>query len=269
MVAGGFGSDRLVPPTLRDAAADLLLGGRCLGCAGPGRLLCPRCAAGLPRGAHPAWPVPSPPGLVPPWAAAEYDAVVRTLVVGHKERRLLALSRPLGRLLGQAVAAALMAEAGNAAWPLVLVPVPSRPSSVRARGYDPTYALTAVAADRLRRAGTDVTVARLLRTRPGLRDQAGLDAGARAANLAGSITCPSPGLRRLGRRRDRVTVVLCDDVLTTGATAREGQRALEAVGLGPVAVAAVAATRRRCPPASARARGDLSGPGLSSRPPVH
>src|SRR6476660_8770871 len=115
---------------LLDAAADLLLGGRCLGCARPGRPLCRACAEALPRGARLAWPTPTPPGLVPPWAAAEYDGTVRALVVAHKERRVLALREPLGRLLAQATCAGLPPG------PVVLVPVPSRPASVRARGDD-------------------------------------------------------------------------------------------------------------------------------------
>lgn len=218
---------------------DLLLGGHCVGCRRPGRLLCPSCADALPAGARPAWPVPTPPGLVPPWAATSYAGLPRAMVLGLKEQRLLGLARPLAGLLAQAVAAA--APPG----PVVLVPVPSRPASVRARGHDPTYTLAAGAADRLRRAGYDVRAARLLRTRPGLLDQAGLDAGARARNLDGSMACPTRWLRRLAAAAPRARVVVCDDVLTTGATAREAQRALEAVGLHVAAVAAVAATERR------------------------
>lgn len=231
------------PTTLRDAAADLILGARCVGCDRPGRLLCPGCAAALPSAARVVWPTPTPTGLAPPFAAGEYADLVRALVIGLKERRLLGLTRPLGTLLAQAARAALHGvPAGD---PVVLVPVPSRPASVRQRGFDSTAAVTRQAARVLRAHGSDVTTARLLRTRPGVVDQAGLDAAARAANLAGSITCPAAGLARLAQRRPRAHVIVCDDVITTGATAREAQRALEAVGLTVRAVACVAATARK------------------------
>ncbi|MDN4174994.1 ComF family protein [Nocardioides sp. SOB77] len=232
--------------SLLDATADLLLGGRCAGCERPGRVLCGDCRAGLPDEAAPAWPNPTPAGLVEPWAAAAYDGVVRSLVLGLKERRLLGLRHPLADLLAGAAGAAAAARVPSG--PVVLVPVPSRPVTVRQRGHDPTYAVTAGAAARLRAAGFDAVALRLLRTRPGVVDQAGLDAAGRAANLAGSMTCPDAALRRLRRRRSHASVVVCDDVLTTGATAREAQRALQAVGLHVAAVAAVAATRRRFPP---------------------
>jgi predicted amidophosphoribosyltransferase len=221
---------------LLDAALDLLLGGRCVGCERPGRALCAGCGCGLPSSGRPAWPDPVPPGLAPPWAAEEYAGTVRALVLAHKEHRVLSLCSPLARLLAVAVV-----ETGVPG-PLVLVPVPSRPSTVRARGHDPTRAVTARAARLL-----GAHAVPLLRTRPGLVDQAGLDAEARAANLAGSLHCPSAGLRRLARRHPRARFVVCDDVITTGATAREAQRALESVGLAVAAVAAVAATRRISP----------------------
>ena len=49
----------------------------------------------------------------------------------------------------------------------------------------------------------------------------------------------------LARGAGRVSILVCDDVLTTGATAREAQRALEDAGLRVRAVVTVAATRKR------------------------
>ncbi len=65
------------------------------------------------------------------------------MVLAHKERGVLALATPLGRLLAVAVVAAL---ADAATGPVVLVPVPSRPASVRSRGHDPTWTMTVRAA---------------------------------------------------------------------------------------------------------------------------
>jgi predicted amidophosphoribosyltransferase len=227
---------------LIDACLDLLLGSACVGCGRPGRALCPSCRAVLPEVAAPAWPTPTPPGLAPPFATGPYDGLLRGMVLGHKERRVLALGRPLGRQLAVSVAAAVAGlPPGDA--PLALVPVPSRPAAVRARGHDPTLAMTRIAAAELRSAGRAAVIARLLRSRPGVADQAGLTAGQRHANLAGSMACPASAVRRL--RLPRAHVVVCDDVLTTGATAREAQRALEAAGVPVRAVATVAATVRR------------------------
>jgi predicted amidophosphoribosyltransferase len=231
--------------TVVDGALDLLLGGSCVGCGRPGRLLCPGCAAELPGGAVPAWPTPVPEGLAEPWAAAVYEETVRAMVLGLKERRLLGLAGPLARLLAAAVACEL--PRGS---PVVLVPVPSRPRTVRARGHDPTHTITVRAGRLLRASGLEVGVWRLLRLGRGVADQAGLDAVQRAANLAGSMRCRPDAVRGLLRRHGRVRVVVCDDVLTTGSTAREAQRALRTAGLEVVRVAVVAATPRRSPASS-------------------
>ncbi|GAA5150405.1 ComF family protein [Nocardioides marinquilinus] len=244
------------PTTLRAAGADLLLGGRCVGCERPGRVLCEPCRATLPGPDDVHVPVPHPPGLAPPFTTAPYEGLVRALVLGHKERRLLALRPDLGRLLALAVHATTAGADDGAT--LALVPVPSRRGVVRARGHDATLALVTEAARLLRAAGCDVVVAPLLTSRRGVVDQAGLDSAARRANLTGSMTCPARGLRRLGAAHAAVHVVVCDDVLTTGSTAREAQRALAAVGLPTLAVATVAATPLRR--ARTNPRGEVPSP---------
>lgn len=199
----------------------------------------------------PAWPDPRPAGLRPPYAAGPYDGALRAAVLACKERRVGALVPPLGDLLADAVGRVVTACGGSPGL-LVLVPVPSRRSSVRARGSDTTALLTARAARVLRRTSGPVRTARLLAVREDVADQSGLDADARAANLAGACHV-RPGVRRRVARWGRVHVVVCDDVLTTGATAREAQRALEDAGVPVLGIATVAATRRRSTPNAGRA----------------
>lgn len=229
-----------------DDLLDLALGSTCLGCDRPGRQLCPACRALLPTVGRPARPEPAPPGLLPVRVAAAYDGTARALVLAHKERGALGLARPLGELL--AVAAQWWAGEHR----LVLVPVPSRPGVVRRRGHDPMLRVTRVAAAVLRECPgvhvPGVQVARLLRGRGAVADQAGLDAQARAANLHRSMTVAPGAVRALARHARAVRIVVCDDVLTTGATVREAQRALQESGLPVAGVACVAATVRRLPP---------------------
>lgn len=236
---------------LLDAGLDLLLGGRCVGCGRPGRALCRGCRSELPDRARVCRPEPPPPGLATPWSVADYDGVVRAMVLALKERGVLALAAPLGDLLALSVSAVTDD-------PVLLVPVPSRPDVVRSRGHDPLLSICRRAARQV----PGARVATLLVSHGGVADQAGLTAEQRAANLSGSLWCPTRGLRRWAGVRARV--VVCDDVLTTGATAAEAQRALEACGLVVAGIATVAATRRRLPVRTpGESRGATSRPRLS------
>lgn len=221
------------------ATADLLLGARCHGCGDPGRALCDACrrivSASPP---HLTRPRPCPVGFPVTATAGPYEPVVRALISAHKERQALALTVVLGERLAQSVG--LLAAAG----PLLLVPVPSSAAAVRTRGFDATTALARAAARVMRGQGgsaTRVRVAQVLAQRRGVRDQAGLDAHARQANLAGRMRVRSRWRRTLDGAG---AVVVVDDLVTTGATLVEAVRALEAEGIHVLGAATVAATVR-------------------------
>ncbi|MFC8011653.1 ComF family protein [Streptomyces cinereoruber] len=221
--------------------AGLVLPVACGGCGRPWTELCPECAAALtgtgPRRVRPA---PEPAGLPAVHAAAPYTGAVREVLLAHKERGALGLAGPLGDALAGAVEAAAEAVAGAGGGPLLLVPVPSSRRSVRARGHDPTRRIALAAAARLRRAGRDARVAPVLRQRRYVADQAGLGARGRLANLSGALEVVPGGARLLAAARaggaaetgnPAGTVVLVDDLMTTGASLAEAARALGAVHL--------------------------------------
>ncbi|MGW1954343.1 ComF family protein [Streptomyces sp. NPDC001920] len=230
---------------------DLVLPAECGGCGMPRTVLCQGCRAVL-SGTAPSRvrPVPEPGGLPVVYAAARYTNEARAALLAHKERGVLALAAPLGTALAGAVRAGLLEACaggrgasvpaagardvrtrGDEAWrfgsagaPVLLVPVPSAPAAVRARGHDPARRIALAAAGDLRRAGTPARVLAVLRQRRAVADQSGLNSRQRLDNLRGALTVAPGGIRLLAEG----PVVLVDDLMTTGASLAEAARAVRA-----------------------------------------
>ncbi|MCW5952868.1 MAG: ComF family protein [Propionibacteriaceae bacterium] len=223
-----------------DAAADLVLGARCAGCDAPAFGLCRVCATGL-RGLAPVAVSRPVAGFPPTVAAGPYHGELRRVVLAAKERQALIQLPLLSRLLAGAVAELLLG--GEPRLPVTLVPVPSVRARVIERGIDLTAALAAGAGRRLRGCGAEVRVARAVRLARLPDDQAGLGRRERLANARGAYRC-SPRLLA-------GSVIVIDDVVTTGATLAAVSAALRAVECTPFGAATVAQTQRR---------GDLTAP---------
>ena len=210
------------------ALLDLACPRRCPGCGERGHLLCPPCAATLRGTPFVADPSPRPAGLPPVVAASAYDGPARAALIAYKERGRVALAGPLGAALAGAVAV-LGAD--------VLIAVPSSAAARRSRGFDHVTLLARAAAAR-----TGARVVGGLRQQRRVRDQSGLDAAARASNIAGSMAFKGRAGQLAGAR-----ILVVDDIVTSGATLTEAVRALSAAGICTSGVAVVAATRRWAP----------------------
>ncbi|MEV0323491.1 ComF family protein [Streptomyces sp. NPDC050658] len=231
---------------------DLVLPADCGGCGRPRTALCVRCRDAL-CGAVPrrVCPDPRPPGLPVVHATARYEDAVRAVLLAHKERGALALAGPLGVGLAGAVRSGLRgagrdeprgapgagAPGGDAE--VLLVPVPSAPRAVRARGHDPVRRIALAAAAELRRGGTRARVLCVLRQRRAVADQSGLNSRQRQANLAGALEVTAGGGRLLGAGR----VVIVDDLMTTGASLAEAARAIRDVRMESIGRAAPVTAR--------------------------
>lgn len=217
----------LVRESLLDAAA-ILLPVRCAGCKAADRALCPACERAIaPRVSRVVVA-----GL-PVWAALEYDGVARSVLLAYKDAGRVDMARALARALRAAVATAQAESAAEHGARAALLPVliPSTRAARRRRGYHPTGML-------LNRARILVPPlwGALSHTRQ-TQDQAQLSAAQRAQNRAGSLTAS----RRLRGR----TCLIVDDIVTTGATALEAARAIQAAGGRVAGVAALAHTLRQ------------------------
>ncbi len=228
---------------------DLVLPADCAGCRArrPGLRhgMCPECVQTL-RALRPGpvRPVPAPAGLPPCHALGVYGGPLREALLAYKEHGRHALARPLGELLAEVVAAAVDAAHDRTdrrgARPVLLVPVPDTPAAARARYGDHLNRMARHCARRLRAAGWPVRVRRPVRAAP-RPDSVTTDSAGRAA-AAGSAFRIRPGS---GPAPPGATVVLLDDIVTTGATLAAISAVLTAQGLAPSAAAVLAATQKR------------------------
>lgn len=202
---------------------DLVFPRRCVVCGGAGQALCPSCSDGLRRlgeprcercGAPTVWPVERCRecsgrriAFATARSAVAYEDAARLLVAAWKERGLRKLA---------ALAAELVCEVVPRPRSYTLTFVPADPNRRLDRGHNPAERLAIEIG-----AHWELPVAPLLARRHGVAPQRGLPLAERRRNVRGVFqgTGKAPG-----------TVVLVDDVYTTGATVSAAATALRKAG---------------------------------------
>ncbi len=198
----------------------------CPGCGLPADPVCDACAVGL----RPAMPAPPPAGIDAWHAPFSYEGVARELVARVKYRGAHAVTTWLAEAMVSVLAPPV---------PSVVAWVPTTAERRRDRGFDHAQLLARQVARRISR-----PTSRLLARGTGPA-QTGLPAAARRHGPTISVRGASP-----------ITVLLVDDVATTGASLTAAAVALRDAG----ACRVVALTAARTPPPGA--------PRVRHRPPA-
>jgi len=190
-----------------DSLRDLIFTPVCIGCKAPGLHLCSDCLASItPQSSA------GIPHLECVISASVYGGWVRDALIEYKNgsrRQVYGLAQVLHRSLLRC------ADLGS----VTVVPMPSSPTKVASRGFDSIDLLVGECMKLQPR--FDALHSRVLYVNRQVADQVGLSAAGRQQNVSRSMAAHYPITG---------TVLIVDDVVTTGSTMREAARALHVAG---------------------------------------
>ena len=205
----------------------LLFPTRCFGCRDLGYLICSNCRKLWNPHIYKSTIVD-----LAVYSAIPYSPVAKNILLAAKEQSI----KSADQLVRSAMAASLQVlfqKYPNSA----LVPIPSAPASNRRRGRDFINEMAIFVAKDM-----GVRVLPLLEQQRLVRDQSKLNIVSRRENLAMALSI-KPQLRG---NYSSESVVILDDLVTTGSTINEANRALTKAGFKVLAAAtACVALRRR------------------------
>jgi ComF family protein len=162
-------------------------------------------------------------------AYGSYDGELRDLIHLLKYEQVT----PAANLLGKILAAAIVKL--EVSQPVLIIPVPLHSSKRRQRRFNQAEIIARAALKRMATPGMELATNVLVRQRATV-SQIGLTRPQRAENIRGAFRVQHPE-KVAGR-----SILLVDDVLTTGTTASECARVLRRAGAEKVWVATVART---------------------------
>ncbi|WP_148401567.1 ComF family protein [Bifidobacterium gallicum] len=221
---------------------DLMAPRGCAGCDMPDEILCKACTQAFSHTVE-----LDMPGTLAGYgaAAAPYHGVVRQAILQWKDHGDQECDMPLAYVMVRLVDTLRLHGLVQYAQcqQLLVVPAPSSPSSVHARGRRHLEPLAMCVSDHLQRHGVTSQYARALTMRRQRRKAVQTaSAASRIDRLAGAIRFDPAAISALEPRKTMAVII--DDIITTGATMRQCVQTLDDAGIPVLTTLALARTPR-------------------------